>query len=397
MRITNSMLATNYLNNMRRNLNNMSHVQNQLASGKEIQRGSDNPHVAVRSMQLNSEIDANNQFDTNIQSTTNWLDTTDTALGEANNIMKRINTLMVKAGDGAYSPDEISAINDEVKEKVNELTSVLNTSFDGNFIFGGTKSTSKPVTQDASGKICYADKDGNPVSYNYTFTANISSLSISAGDVKNIDSKTGVDTLIAQLKTVPTTPAADYTAAQNAINDLQKQPIAIRQIDTSLQTEISDGIVVDYNKTATDILEFTNKSGVSVNVSDKLADIVNCLNVASGSATSPITLSDGTTIAATDSQTALSQINGNLLGYCTDISLNISKLRSNVGAMQNRMESSQKINEDQTYNMTSILSSTEDIDFTEKTMEYSVMQTVYTASLQTSAKVLTNTILDYLR
>jgi len=341
MRITNSMLATNYLNNMRRNLNNMSQVQNQLASGKEIQRGSENPRVAVRSMQLNSEIDANNQFNTNIESTTNWLDTTDTALGEANNIIKRINTLMIKAGNGAYSEDEISAINDEVKEKVSELTSVLNTSFDGNFIFGGTKSSSKPVTQDANGKICYADKNGN----------------------------------VLNVTTDPTGKIYD-------------------QIKASLKTEISDGIVIDYNKTATDVLEFKNNSGVSVNAADRLSDIISCLNVASGVTTTAITLSDGSTV--NNSGDALSRINGDLLGYCTDISLNISKLRSNVGAMQNRMESSQKINEDQTYNMTSILSENEDIDFTEKTMEYSVMQTVYTASLQTSAKVLTNTILDYI-
>ena len=60
------------------------------------------------------------------------------------------------------------------------------------------------------------------------------------------------------------------------------------------------------------------------------------------------------------------------------------------------MESAQAKNEDENLNMTDILSKTEDIDFTEKTMEYSIMQTVYMASLQTGAKVLPKTILDYL-
>lgn len=156
-------------------------------------------------------------------------------------------------------------------------------------------------------------------------------------------------------------------------------------------------MVVDYNKNAVDILEFDNKDGENVNAMKKISDIMNCLNVASkdSSTTLPLTLSDGTT-TITNENDAIAQLTGKLLGYCSDISANISKLRSNVGAMQNRMESSQKINEDQTYNMTNILSETEDIDFTEKTMEYSVMQTVYTASLQTSAKILTNTIMDYI-
>jgi flagellar hook-associated protein 3 FlgL len=336
------MLTRNYLNNMSRNLNNMSLVQNQLASGKEIQRGSENPRVAVRSMQLNTEIDANEQYNTNIQSTTNWLDTTDTALGEANNIVKRINTLMIKAGNGAYSPDEIAAINDEIKEKVKEFTGVINTSFDGNFIFGGSKSTSKPLVQDVNGKICYADKNG---------------------DVLN----TSTD------------------------------PKVYDQIKSHLTTEISEGIVVEYNKTASDVLEFKNKNNENINVMDQIANIITCLNISSGEvASGTINNVDGSTTTISDSKTALEQITGKLLGYCTDISANISKVRSNVGAMQNRMESSQKINEDQTYNMTNILSETEDIDFAEKTMEYSVMQTVYTASLQTSAKVLTNTIMDYI-
>jgi hypothetical protein len=60
------------------------------------------------------------------------------------------------------------------------------------------------------------------------------------------------------------------------------------------------------------------------------------------------------------------------------------------------MDSAQATNEDQNYNMTSILSEVGDVDYTQKTMEYSVAQTVYTASLQTSAKVLTKTLLDYL-
>ena len=76
---------------------------------------------------------------------------------------------------------------------------------------------------------------------------------------------------------------------------------------------------------------------------------------------------------------------------------NINRLRSEVGSKQNRMESAKEQNEEQNYNMTDILSKTEDIDFAEKTMEVSIMQTVYTASLQTSAKILQPTLMDFLR
>ena len=60
------------------------------------------------------------------------------------------------------------------------------------------------------------------------------------------------------------------------------------------------------------------------------------------------------------------------------------------------MDSAQTKNEDENYNMTDILSKTEDIDFTEKTIEFTIAQTVYQASLQICAQVLPKSLLDYL-
>ena len=76
---------------------------------------------------------------------------------------------------------------------------------------------------------------------------------------------------------------------------------------------------------------------------------------------------------------------------------NLLKVRAEVGAKQNRMEAAQEQNEAENFNMKDILSQTEDIDFAEKTIEASIMQSVYTASLQTSAKIIQPSLLDFLR
>lgn len=340
-RITSSMLVSNYMNNMKRNLGNMSTLQNQLSSGKVINRASDNPYTATRIMQLNSEIAANKQYNSNINDTSNWLDTTDTALAQAGNVFSRIRELMVKAGNGAYGKDEITTIKDEIVEKTKELGQILNSSFDGNYIFGGTKSTSKPITVDSNGNINYADKNGAPLTTDGTTTNTL------ASNIKSSDD-------------------------------------GYKQIGTGLKAEIATGVIVDYNKTAKDVLEFKDSdTGASIYVPELLTNIIKDLGVAAGN----------------DSALAKTAI-GNLTGtYLTQMDSSIKNLlqcRASVGAMQNRMDSAAENNEDQTYNMTSILSETGDVDFTQKTMEYSVAQTVYTASLQTSAKVLSRTLLDYL-
>lgn len=381
-RITNVMLVNDYMNNMQRNLNNMSTYQNQLSTGKNIQRGSENPYIAMKSMQLNAEIDANKQYNTNISDTTNWLDTTDTALGQANNVIKRIKELVIKAGNGSYKNDELTAIDDEVTEKVKELGQVFNTSFDGDFIFGGTKSTSKPVITDANGKLSYGDKNGASLSYTTGFASVHFASGVDINNYKDAQSR------ISDLQSMPSSPA--ITAE---LNHLQQ----FSQINSQLQTEISDGVVVNYNVTATQMMEFKDSKNNNINVMNQLSDILKCLNVGAGKSTSETLSSENASASITDLESAVKSLNGSILTNLDSISQNLLTLRSNVGALENRMKSAQTNNEDQTYNMTNILSQNEDIDFTEKTMEYSVVQTVYTATLQTSSRVLNTTLLDYLR
>ena len=321
-RITNSMLSMNYLSSMNTNLSNMQTLQKQLSSGKQITRPSDNPYTASRAIGLYSEIDANKQYNENIKDITNWLDTTDTALGQAGDLFNRVRELEVAAGNGAYKNNERTAIQDEIKQKVTQLSQILNTNFDGSFIFGGTKSTSKPVVLDASGSIAYADKDGNA----------IADITVGAGK------------------------------------------IAYDQIKSDLNVEVSQGVLINYNKTATDVLQYKDKTGTTKNVMDVLNKIIGNLEPDAYDAT----------------------VAGDCIEETDNIITNLLKNRAEVGAMSNRMESSQDKNEEENFNMTDILSKTEDIDFTEKTMQYSVMQTVYMAALQTGAKVLPKTILDYL-
>ncbi len=413
-RITNSMMTSRFLSNMKRNLNNMSTIQNQLASGKEILRASQNPFVSTRNKQLANQINENEQYNANIKDTSNWLDTTDTALAQAGNVMARIKELMVKAGNGAYSEDEIATIKNEVVEKSKELAQIMNTTFDGAYIFGGTKGTTKPVTVDADGNLAYADADGNAIKKNTDGSLDVTfenpieitlidpantKVNVVAGKYSNggIDTiKIGTDdyTISQEMDSnTPSQPTGDWKLSGGGhtykINNETYEKINIsnqyNQIGTTLKTEISQGVVVEYNKTAVDIFEFTDDklTDSSVNVMDEISKLINNLGILSGDVTG-------------DKTDALDYVNGDGLTRMDSIIQNLLSNRAQVGTMQNRMESAMTTNEDQNYNMTDILSSSEDIDFTEKTMEYAVMQTVYTASLQTSSKVLMNTIMDYI-
>jgi flagellar hook-associated protein 3 FlgL len=87
-------------------------------------------------------------------------------------------------------------------------------------------------------------------------------------------------------------------------------------------------------------------------------------------------------------------------GLLDDVQANIDnvlRLRAETGARYNRMENAKSKNEEETLNMTELLSRVEDIDFAEKIMEYKVMESVYNASLMTGAKIIQPSLIDFLR
>ncbi|AGX44931.1 flagellar hook-associated protein FlgL [Clostridium saccharobutylicum] len=479
-RITSNVLTSNYLRNMKRNLTNMKTLQNQLASGKEINKISDNPFKASRSMQLHTEISYNKQYNENIKDVSNWLDTTDTALSQMGNVFGRIETLLVSAGNASYEKDERTAIQDEIKEKVNELSQIFNTSFDGSYIFGGTKTDSKPTTV-VNGVLEYADRSGSGVAITAykdstgkiinetgaptntlvtptpTLTdadkktlideRNLSTTSVERKEditkVLQENAKTPPGILYQDTSVVPSKYTSepytgkttinlnatditnlqnelkglDYTDSTNtgrineinsllyntntatgglALSDIESyqqkvklgtatkpeidalnkssKVTQVNQINSELKADISQGVLNTYNKTAVEVMEFTDKNGKMIDVSKLLTNIIADLGQNGN-------INNLTTVHLKDIQS---------------VTANLLKQRSEVGTYQNRMEAAQTNNETQNYNMTDILSKTEDIDLAEKTMDYSMMQTVYTAALQTSAKILPMTILTYL-
>ncbi len=223
MRITHGVMVSGFLGDMNTNLNSLNKIQKQLNTGKEFSKPSDDPFKVARSMQMYSEINANKQYNTNIKDTINWMDTTDTALSNGTKCLQRIRELMVSAGNAAYGSSELTAIKEEINERVAEFGQILNTSFDGKYIFGGKDGASRPV------------------------------------EVKQ-----------------------DSTTEQNSIRIAEKDGAISLAINQSLKVEISSGVTVDYNVNAVDVLWFKDKDGNGVDVQQFFDDLLNNLNDVNG-------------------------------------------------------------------------------------------------------------------
>lgn len=309
MRVTSGNMMSSYLKDIQKNLQSMDKLNTQLNTGNQINRVSDDPLKAVKIMNLNNEISDVEKYNYNVDEATGWLDLTDSALDTIGTLTSEIKTLLTSIS-GTFGKDEIKAVAADVNGKIEQIGEALNTSYGGKYIFGGSITDEPPV------KIT-TNKDG------------IVSLTF-----RNVDANGDPN---------------------KALND-------------SLSAQVSSGISVDYNLTATEV----SNSG---KLFDMFGELTQALN------------------KDTVDTDKISELSKQLDDYLSDI---LNK-RSIVGSRTNTIQTIKNTNDENMLEMKGVLSNIQDVDVTEKFIQLKSAEMVYTASLQVTAKIFNNTILDYLR
>jgi flagellar hook-associated protein 3 FlgL len=163
MRVTNNTLTGNYLRNLSRNLEKMQTYQNQLSTGKEVSKPSDNPMLVSKIMNLDTTIKENEQYKSSIASAMDWANTADGAMESVTDALQRIRELVVQGASGTLDDSDRSSIAAEVKELTKQVSDSLNAKIDGRYIFAGQKTTEPPFSMNADGVMVYKG-DGNNIS-----------------------------------------------------------------------------------------------------------------------------------------------------------------------------------------------------------------------------------------
>lgn len=149
-RVTQSMLASNFLNNLSKNYQKLATDQQQLSSGKKINRLSDDPLSAMKGISYRRTVNEVKQFESNFSEADTWTQTTNDALSEANDVLQRVRELTVEASNGTLTDSDKQSITDELGQLRDQLVTVANTKVGDKYIFNGTDTTSKPISVDAS-------------------------------------------------------------------------------------------------------------------------------------------------------------------------------------------------------------------------------------------------------
>lgn len=135
MRVTNSMMITNMLSNLNKNLNVMSRKQDELSTGKKVIFASDDPVAAAKILKFKTDISDMEQYSTNTRDAQAWLDITESTTAEMGSVLQRMRELAVKAANGTNTASDTQKIKEEVTQLRENLISSANFNFAGRHIF----------------------------------------------------------------------------------------------------------------------------------------------------------------------------------------------------------------------------------------------------------------------
>ncbi|MBR2209355.1 MAG: flagellar hook-associated protein FlgL [Synergistaceae bacterium] len=147
------------MDSLRANQRTIQDLQLQIASGNKYTKLSDNPSAISRSLTVQSAMNANSQYQSNTSNALTMLKHADSALQNVLDAAKSIRNLIIEAGDAALDSTQLKDITQQIEANKKIMLDNLNTKVAGQYLFGGTDTSTKPFIEKSDGSIEYQGTD----------------------------------------------------------------------------------------------------------------------------------------------------------------------------------------------------------------------------------------------
>lgn len=269
----------------------MGKLQEQIATGKKVNRPSDDPVSVMKGMGYRMQVDKVHQFQRNIGEAHNWLDNTDDALDKVGSALHRANELVVNASTDTMTTEDREKLQKELEQLHEQIKDIANTKIGNKYIFSGTK-TSEPLFKEGELQV-ELDMNDEPIGPEYDgFKSDVEIEVFSGVDLKvntnGFELFDGIDQMFkeltaslgdgdpmtredfdkkigevqAQLDEVLTV-RADVGARQNRVEMMTER---LESLELTSIKQMSDNEDVDYEKAITEMIteESIHRAALSV-------------------------------------------------------------------------------------------------------------------------------------
>ncbi len=137
-------------------------LQLQAATGKRLNRPSDDPTAISPMLSARTQIQTSNRYIETIESGLDRVDNMDGFLDSIENTLVRIREISIASVNGTLNAEDRLTYADEVSQLRSHLIDAGNAQIDGKFIFAGFSEKTKPFTLNPD----YPAIDPNPLDYN---------------------------------------------------------------------------------------------------------------------------------------------------------------------------------------------------------------------------------------
>ncbi|HET9101498.1 MAG TPA: flagellar hook-associated protein FlgL [Acidobacteriaceae bacterium] len=129
---------------------NQQKYTTEIATGVSVNSLSDNPSAAAQDFLLRSEISSNDNFVQTASGVSGALQVTDTVLGGVVTQITQAISLATEGNNGTLNASDLSSIANQLTGVRSEILSLANTSYQGQFVFSGSQTSTQPFSLDTS-------------------------------------------------------------------------------------------------------------------------------------------------------------------------------------------------------------------------------------------------------
>ncbi len=145
MRITNSMIQSQMMININRNMSKISGLYMQQSTGKRVNVPSDDPIAASRILSLRTSVSETEQYKKNVDQASSWMEVTQQAYNNTLDILTRIRELSVQGSTDALTIEDRKKIATDINSLFEQLGTEMNASYAGRYVFSGYRTDDEAV------------------------------------------------------------------------------------------------------------------------------------------------------------------------------------------------------------------------------------------------------------
>ena len=249
---------------------NMNAATEQLASGRSVNRLSDDPAAVAALVGNHNSTGQDDQFLRNISSFQARFQVADSTLSNVVTVLTRAVAIGTEGANGTLSAADRQAVAGEVQGLTSQLLSLANTTYQGTYIFSGTAVKTQPFALNTTTNAVTYNGDanttsvqlsnGNPISTSVPGSQLFQNASGDAfGALQNLNaallSGNNIGAAVIQVQTALSTVSTQRVFYGNGLNQITLSENFLSQDKVNLSSQENSLVGVDPAKAASDLVQ----------------------------------------------------------------------------------------------------------------------------------------------